>query len=477
MKRESIVSELKKASAEEHGQALPFIALLMTAILGLAALSVDLGHLYFCHRQLQTACDAAALAGAYGLPDVTAGSTATSYSAVGSGSNAYPQLVNVTMSTGFPKLLCLSTLTSSGVPCVAPANANAIQVKQQAIVPTYFARIFGIQTVTMTATATASMRGASPTPYNVAVIIDSTASMKDLDTDSNCSATRISCALSGMRVLLNSLSPCASSQSSCGSATNGKVSNAVDNVSLFTFPNVSSAAQAQNDYNCSLTPPTSSPYSFPTAGASTYSPTSTTYRIVDYSSDYKTSSTSTTLATSSNLVAAAGGKSLCNGLQAIGGQGTYYAGVIYAAQASLVAAAAANPGTQNVMIILGDGDSNASGTAMTGSSKTSGVYPSTQKQCQQAITAAGAATAAGTRVYSVAYGATASGCSTDVGLSPCQTMQRMASASQYFYSDYTAKGGSSSCISASQPTTNLNQIFTAIAGDLTVARLIPDNTP
>jgi hypothetical protein len=45
-----------------------------------------------------------------------------------------------------------------------------------------------------------------------------------------------------------------------------------------------------------------------------------------------------------------------------------------------------------------------------------------------------------------------------------------------FYSDYTASGGTNTCVSSSQPTTDLNQIFTEIAGDLTLARLIPDGT-
>lgn len=81
-------------------------------------------------------------------------------------------------------------------------------------------------------------------------------------------------------------------------------------------------------------------------------------------------------------------------------------------------------------------------------------------------------------MYSVAYGANDSGCSTDSpSITPCQTMQRIASSPGYFYSDYKATGGSSSCISASQSSTNLNQIFAQIAGDLTVARLIPNTTP
>ena len=115
---------------------------------------------------------------------------------------------------------------------------------------------------------------------------------------------------------------------------------------------------------------------------------------------------------------------------------------------------------------------------MPGASTSSGTYPSTLQQCHQAVTAAAAAAAAGTRVYSVAYGAEASGCSTDTSpaITPCATMQGIASNSEYFFSDYTATGGSSSCVSASQPITGLNQIFTTILVDLSSVKLIPNNT-
>ena len=59
---------------------------------------------------------------------------------------------------------------------------------------------------------------------------------------------------------------------------------------------------------------------------------------------------------------------------------------------------------------------------------------------------------------------------------PCQAMERMASSTGYFFSDYTATGASSSCISASQPVTSLSQIFQVVAGDLTVSKLIPNGT-
>ena len=49
----------------------------------------------------------------------------------------------------------------------------------------------------------------------------------------------------------------------------------------------------------------------------------------------------------------------CNGLSAPGGQGTYYAQVIYTAQAALAMQQASNPTSKNIMIILSDGDATA----------------------------------------------------------------------------------------------------------------------
>ena len=171
-----------------------------------------------------------------------------------------------------------------------------------------------------------------------------------------------------------------------------------------------------------------------------------------------------------------------------GGYGTYYAEVIYAAQTALIAEQKNYPGSKNVMIILSDGDASATcktssgGVCQTGdmpgASTTGTTYMATNQECAQAVAAAQAAATAGTRIYTVAYGAESSGCATDTNpsITPCATMQNMASASSYFFSDYTATGGSSSCVSASQSTTKLNTIFQIIAGDLTFARLIPNGT-
>ena len=175
-------------------------------------------------------------------------------------------------------------------------------------------------------------------------------------------------------------------------------------------------------------------------------------------------------------------------MQVKGGFGTYYAQVITSAQTYLAAEQALYPNSKNAMILLSDGDATASCTTsllgvcltgdMVGASTTTGTYMSTAQECHQAVTAAHTAALAGTRVYSVAYGATSSGCGTDTNptITPCQTMRQIASSPGYFFSDYNATGGDSTCTSAAQPVTSLSQIFQVIAGDFTVARLIPNST-
>ena len=473
MSRPPVILRSRRA---RNGQALVFFTMWLPLFFGMAALVIDFGRMYYYQSELNSSTQAAALAGAYAMsqPAATVASTTsavTAYSSAQGNLNTYNNLSSAAVISGYPMFKCLSTLTTAfGLQCYGPSNSNALVVSQHAQVPLFFMQLFGGRTATLTATATAAMKGAAPAPYNVVIVVDSTRSMNDTDSDSNCNNTRLSCALAGIRILLQGLSPCPPNQSSCGSALSGNVSNSVDRVSLLTFPPVS-AVTAVDDYNCSSTNPTIVNY------ASSF-PATSTYQIVNFSSDYRSSDKTSSLTSSSNIVAAVGGKSGCGGLQAIGGVGTYYAQAIYAAQAYLAAEQILYPSAENVLILLSDGDANASSSHMPGASTTSGVYMSTAQQCHQAVTAAQAAASAGTLVYTVAYGAEASGCATDTSptITPCQTMQQMASSSSYFFSDYTATGGSSSCISAAQPITGLNQIFNAIVTDLTTVKLIPNGT-
>lgn len=490
-KIESLVWRFHK---EQHGQMLVMSAVSLMLLLAVACLAVDFAQVYVGYHQLKASTDAAAMAGAENLSTLSptyasVQNTALLYSSVpASGNNTFNNLTNVSMASGYPLPECLTTLTNppygiacislSGAPKGSGGTANAVQVRQQATIPLSFAGLFGMGSVTIYATSTASMRGGLPAPYNVAIIIDTTASMgSQSDGGSNCASpyTKISCALQGVQTLMVQLAPCQMGIYNCSS-------NQVDQVALFTFPPIQTST-AQADY-CGGGTIKTGKYANPLA-------TGYSYQLVPptggFAYDYL--SGSSTLNQSSHLVQATNvqttgynaGQPTCMGTP--GGAGTYYAGVIYAAQAALVSAQTANPNTSNVLIILSDGDATAtSPTEMVAPyNATKGQYFSPVDECKQAVVAAQAASAAGTMVYSIAYGANASGCSSSTdsnpsGMTPCATMQGMASKSTTFYTDATSKtkGG---CIStAQQSVTKLSDIFTSIAGQLWTAKLIPNRT-
>lgn len=502
---------LTRVIADQSGQALPWMVFLMVLFIGAAGITVDLGHAYVCFRELQASTDAAALAAGYELGQSNATvalvqASASNYSSVGTygqtgaGINASPNLPNdVIVATN---VTCSTAVTNLGVACgLSPTGDNTVQVVQSATIPTYFMRAFqflgvkGASSITETAISTAAARGATNSQYNVAIVIDTTASMNTQDTDANCGNTRIYCALQGVQTLLQSLSPCTPSGS--GSSCTG--GSGFDTVSLFTFPNIQ-ANQASDDTSCPTSNPSIPSYYTPAIGATWSAPTGTsaTYQITSYLDNYSsTGKAGGSLNTSSALSIAAGASTTknCSGMQAPGGDGTYYAAAIYAAQASLMAAQVSNPGSQNALIILSDGDASSTKINVTGTVQKAGYtyssgapaltvsYPSSTDQCQQAIDAAKFATWQGTTVYTVAYGASSSGCSTDTtgpmgsksGVSPCTVLQDMASASADFYSDATASQNKGDCTSNSNPNLSLNGIFKSISTSFTVARLIPNS--
>lgn len=508
----------------ERGQMLPLVACMMMAMFGITAMVVDVGRVFISYHQLQASTDAAALAGgeAMGQQNSTSSSTDSAvnlYSSMSSDKNAYSNLSGVTTTIA---LKCLTTLTSQGIPCYGAGAYNAVQVTQTVNMPTTFAAVFGTPSVALAASSTAAMAGAATTPYNVAIILDATLSQNSTDDNCGTNVTEMQCELNGAQVLLKNLLPCAAQVGTC-SISNGQSTNAVDRVALFTFPAIS-ATTASVDTGCTSPPtaafanqngygysssfggyysmmpqaawtgwPTALAYSFPTPGATSYAPgtssTSATYQVTPFLSDYRVSDTATGLNPNSQLYNALGVSSNCGGIATPnydGDFGTYYAGVIYAAQSALIAQQAANPGTENVMIILSDGNAtaphtNGNVTVMPSPATSNGSYPSWKNECAQAVTAAQyAANPGGTKVYSIAYGSETSGCTSDSsGISPCTTMQTMASSPGYFYSDYLQSGSgvNTNCVGTGATTTNLSQIFYDVYTSLSKARLIPNSTP
>jgi hypothetical protein len=500
-------SKLKRLLREETGQTLVFVLLCLTGVIGLAGISMDMGHGFYAYEELKASTNAAAMAGAEGLPDTgTATSNVTAYSSATGDHNYTPIFSNVTTTVSFE---CYSALTNIGMICTTASGStggyNAVQVKQSAQVQTWFAKMFGVSSFNLNATSTAAKAGGTNTPWNIAIILDTTASMAAKDSGVQCSGTQISCALLGVQALLADLSPCALN-TTCTSST-----SPVDSVSLFVFPPVlgTTASKDYGNGSCPTSAPTHEWYEVPTL------PTTWTYQIVPFSNDYRTTDATTGLDSASDIVIAAGGAG-CSGISAPGGAGTYYAQAIYAAETALEAQQKANPGSQNAMIILSDGDATSTvtytdktDTAITSTSElqpsatkslngvafnnpTSYTYPSAVGECGQAVQAAQKVASspngnnlAGTVVYTIGYGAETSGCTTDSkysgsytsgwsswgpGDSPCQALMAMASNAQNFFSD-----DGDGCASVNQANfTQLTSIFHVITSNLSAPRIIPN---
>jgi hypothetical protein len=485
-------------------------------MMALAAASVETGHVYYAYQQLVASTNSAVLAGAAMMPDTTMATTyVTKYSSGSGDYNATPMLLNAVAT---PKFLCLSTVsTSLNVACQTSTGGtggyNALGVTQTATIPMWFGGLIGMKQMNVSYTAEAAMAGGSNSPWNIAVIVDTTSSMNDSDGGDQCNGTRNTCSLLGVQALLNDLYPCGLGQTCTSSTTY------VDSVSLFVFPAVTGAT-ASKDSSCPTSNPTIVSYTFPAPPSNTTLPTADTYQVVGFKNNYKTTDSATTLNQAAPIVIAAGdsGQSNCSGIGAPGGEGTYYAQVLYAAQAALLVQQAANPGSKNAIILLSDGDAtacasnantsagacntksqlvatqgtlNGTGTKTTNSSGyQSYAYPSALGECGQAVLAAQAAATAGTTVYTIGYGSpTSGGCTTDKtysatvttdggawthGDQPCQAMAAMASAQVNFYSDDGS--GCEATAPTNQNLTKLTAIFRAIVDNMSSPRLIPSGT-
>ncbi len=500
----------------QRGQAAVVVMLTASTMMALSAASVESGHVYYAYDKLVASTNAAVLAGATAMPNTTTAKTmVTQYSSQSGQLNANGMLTNDAATTTF---VCSSTVSNSlNVPCETSTGGsggyNSLSVTQTATVPLWFGGLIGMKQMNVSYTAEAAMAGGQNSPWNIAVIVDTTASMNDADNGDQCTGTQITCALLGVQSLLGDLYPCGLGQTCTNPTTY------VDSVSLFVFPAVTGTT-ASKDTTCPTANPTIVAYTFPDPPSNTSLPAADTYQITSFANNYKTTDAATSLNQAAPIVVAAGdsGQSNCTGIKAPGGEGTYYAQVLYAAQTALVTQQAAHPGSQNAIILLTDGDatacaSNANTTA--GACNTSSqlvasegtlngtgthtsnpngyesyAYPSALGMCGQAVLAAQSAATLGTTVYTIGYGAeTSGGCLSDhtysttvsteggawsPGKQPCQAIAAMASAATNFYSD--DGNGCEATAPSNQNLTKLTAIFRAIVDNMGEPRLIPAGT-
>ncbi len=344
----------------ERGQILAIVVLALVALLGIAAFAIDVGYAYYAKRQLQSATDAAALAGAQDLPvAATAISTATSYAAANTPANLSG------LSFTYQTKCTTTSVLATG--CNSATNPNALVVSGTASTDTWFAKIFGIDHFNIAAHANACSP-CSASPVDIVIAIDRTGSMcTPKDAAGNC--IDLDNAKDGVRTML------------------GMFNAPAAQIGMVAFPPVQTTA----------TSPCSAPYnSLGGNGYDGYDSATRGYVTDTISGNYKLPNNTLDPSSGLYLHTVQGGTSAC--IEA--GGNTSYSEALRQAQAELQAHGRAN--VPDYIVFLTDGEANIG--SVYGPST---AYPpgnaDDQRPCQTAIDVANGYKAAGTTIYSIGY--------------------------------------------------------------------------
>lgn len=458
----SIAAKLSKPLHDRRGVAAWVFVVAAVPLIGAMGFAVDVGVVLSARQALQANTNAAVLNAAYqwdqpGGTESGAVSAAQVWGACSpSPCVAFHPVPMVSGVTANASAVCVTA--TSGLPTCGGTVNNVVALTQTGTVPTYFIRVLGFNSWTVSAKAAAAKAGGPTKAMNIMFVLDTTQSMQTTTDDTGCkvpgigSPTKIDCAKYGVQLILKQLNP------------------QDDQVGLMVFPGMSP----------SWTPCSGSP------SIVDYGTTGMTYQVNGkaLTTDYATSIG--TLNHASKLVMAVGDNSngLAGCLAAPGGKGTFYADAIAAAQAALQSEGSST--AQNVIILLSDGEAQAS-SGMDSTYASTPCTPNTvcnpghlEQQCNQAVVHGQSATTSGTWVYVIAYDSDttagdqsgATGCltqsvtsgsgkkqtttkyydsptGTDVSVwSPCSALQTIASDQTKFYSSQSGKGSICTSVNA-----------------------------
>ena len=368
-----------RARRRERGQILPIVALALVVMLGISAFAIDVGYAYYAKRQLQSATDAAALAGAQDLPSITtAKATAATYASAN---------VPANLSTATFTYATSCTASAAAGLCSAATNPNNLTVTGTASTNTWFAKIFGWAKFDVSAKANACSP-CSSAPVDVVVVLDRTGSMC-MPTGSGGVCTDLDNAKEGVHTLLSILNP------------------PYAQVGMIAFPPLDGASTAV----CNSPQGLSNDYT-------AYDSTDRRYLADQIGSDYKLSNGSTNPASGLYLHTVEGNNTKCvrpNGY-------TSYSEALRQAKVELDTHGRAN--IPDVIVFLTDGEANigsvysSNGKAYTKANGTlsghgtaafpeNGTYPpgnaDDEKPCQTAEDLAQDYKDEGIRIYSIGY--------------------------------------------------------------------------
>jgi hypothetical protein len=384
---------MRQRSRSERGQAFALMIVALIALLGTAAIVMDVGFAWYAKRQVQASADAAALAGAQELPDIAAAtSRANQYAALNTPDNLSNFAVNVT--TRCSAAASVATWCGPG----KTYQANTIAVTETGKTPTWFAQVLGLNHFDVKGVATAC-QPCSSSPVDIVLAIDRTGSMCSPQ-GPNGECTDLNNAKDGVQTLLGIMDP------------------NIDTVGLVAFPpfnnNVSNAVC---DNNSVSNPVVVNGVTINSPGY--YDQSNLVYLDDALGSDFKTSATSA-LNPASSLVKHMLDDTTSGHRCILSFGSTSYDEALKAAQAELVKDG--RPGVPKVIVFMTDGEANEGsywagdsthglepdlGNPLTNFNMTGGaastINPGDAQPCQNAINVATAIKAAGTTIYSIGY--------------------------------------------------------------------------
>ena len=351
---------MRKANGE-RGQILPLVAIALVALLGICAFSIDVGYAYYAKRQLQSAVDAAALAGAQDLPNATlAFQTAQEYG----DANKPPNLASFDFE--YTAKCTNTSVVAAG--CNPAVNPNAIVVTGKASTNAWFARLFGIDHFDVSAHASACSP-CSSNPVDLVIAIDRTGSMCQPATpDGTC--TDLNNAKDGVRTMLGILNP----------------------------PNVQVGMVAFPPVESTTTDPCAAPFnSLGSNGFDAYDSADRGYVTDTIGSDYKTAGGPLNPTSGLFLHTVDGTAGTC--IQS--GGSTSYSEALRQARAEL--ALHGRPDVPDYIVFLTDGEANIGSVYGAGDP----TYPpgnlDDQQPCHTAVNVANDYKAEGVTIYSIGY--------------------------------------------------------------------------
>jgi hypothetical protein len=350
-----------RKAREERGQILPLVTLMFVVLFGISAFAVDVGYAYYAKRQLQSATDAAALAGAQDLPvTATAISTATTYAAANTPANLG------TFSFTYQAKCTATAVVATG--CNAAVNPNSLVVTGTASTNTWFAGLFGYKHFNVSAHANACSP-CSSTPVDIVVALDRTGSMCDTKDSGTGFCTDLDNAKDGVQTLMLLMNP------------------PYAQIGMVAFPPVQTTASSACD----------EPYNSPgSSGWDGYDKAGRGYVTDTINGNYRSGSA---LNPASGLVlhTKAGKATAC--VEA--GGSTSYSEALRQAQAELLAHG--RPNIPNYIVFLTDGEANLGSVYGVNNATYPAGGPDDQDPCHTAINLASDYKAVGTTIYSIGY--------------------------------------------------------------------------